>query len=114
LTPWEGQRRGRGRRKLIVYSDRVDLARLRGRIPLIAFVLLAVVCLALFGFACACLSDQPGQAIERATSFGTTLPPLVAVWALLIASIGGASFVLVAGERTRSRASPALLQRFLF
>jgi len=82
--------------------------------PLIAFVLLAVLCLALLGFACACLSDQPAQAIERATSLGAALPALVEVWALLIASIAGASFVLVAGERTRSRASPALLQRFLF
>jgi hypothetical protein len=82
--------------------------------PLIGFVLLAVVCLALLGFACACLSDQPAQSIERAMSLGTALPPLVEVWALLIASIGGASVVLVAGERTRSRASPALLQRFLF
>lgn len=82
--------------------------------PLIAFVLLALVCLALLGFACACLSDQPAQAIERATSVGTTLPPLVEVWALLIASLAAAPFVLVAAERTRSRASPALLQRFLF
>lgn len=82
--------------------------------PLIAFVLMAVVCLALRGFACACLSDQPAQAIERAMSLGVSLPPLVEVWALLIASLVGASFVRVAGDRTRSGASPALLQRFLF
>ena len=82
--------------------------------PLIAFVLLAVICLALFGFACACLSDQPVQAIERATSLGAALSPLVEVWALLIASLLMAPLVLAAGDRGRSRASPALLQRFLF
>lgn len=82
--------------------------------PLIAFVLLAVVCLALLGFACACLSDQPAQAIERATSLGTAIPPLVEVWALLILSLAFAPFVLVTGDRASSRASPALLQRFLF
>ena len=82
--------------------------------PLIAFVLLAVICLALLGFACACLSDQPAQAIERAASLGAALPPLVEVWALLIASLLMAPLLLAAGERGRSRASPALLQRFLF
>ena len=82
--------------------------------PLIAFVLLAVICLALLGFACACVSDQPAQAIERAASLGAAFPPLVEVWALLIASLLVAPLVLAPGERGRSRASPALLQRFLF
>lgn len=82
--------------------------------PLLAFVLLALVCLALLGFACACLSEQPAQALAAATSLGSALPPLVEVWALLIASLAAAPLVLVAGERARSRASPALLQRFLF
>lgn len=82
--------------------------------PVVAFVLLAVICLTLLGFACACLSDQPAQAIERATSLGTAIPPLIEVWALLIASLAAIPLVLVAGERARSRASPALLQRFLF
>lgn len=82
--------------------------------PLIAFVLLAVVCLALLGFACACLSDQPAQAIERALSLGAASPPLLEVWVLLVASLMFAPVVLAAGERGRSRASPASLQRFLF
>jgi len=82
--------------------------------PLVAFVLLALVCLALIGFACACLSDQPAQALERATSIGSALPPLVEVWALLIASLATVPLVLLLGERARSRASPILLQRFLF
>lgn len=82
--------------------------------PLIAFVLLAVVCLALLGFACACLTDQPAQAIERAMSLGAAAPPLVEVWALLIASLLVTPFLLLAAEAGRTRSSPVLLQRFLF
>lgn len=81
--------------------------------PLIAFILLAFICLALVGFACACLSDQPAQAIDRAVASGAALPPLTEVWSLLIVALGGASFVFVSARRTPSRASPALLQRFL-
>ena len=92
----------------------VDLTRLRGRMPLIAFILLAVVCLALLGFACACLSDQPAQAVDRATSLGSALPPLVEVWSLVFVALVGARFLFAERERGRSRASPAVLQRFLF
>lgn len=81
--------------------------------PLIAFILLAVICLALLGFACACLTDQPAQAVERAVASGAALPPLTEVWSLLIMVLGSAAFVLVSARRAPSRASPALLQRFL-
>jgi hypothetical protein len=81
--------------------------------PLIAFLLLAIVCLALLGFACACLTGQPMQALERATSLGQAIPPLVAMWTATLAVLIGASSVVVR-ERSGSRASPALLQRFLF
>lgn len=82
--------------------------------PLIAFILLAVVCLAMLGFACACLSDQPIQSIDRALSAGPALPAVIEIWSWLFVSLAGASLVLVARDRTCSRASPALLQRFLF
>ena len=82
--------------------------------PLIAFILLAVVCLAVLGFACACLTDQPAQAIDRVTSLGGALPPLIEVWSLVIAALVGASFLFVERERASSRASPAVLLRFLF
>jgi hypothetical protein len=78
--------------------------------PLIAFILLAVVCLALLGFACACLTDQPTQA----TSLGGALPPLIEVWSLLFVALVGASFLFAERERASSRASPAVLQRFRF
>jgi hypothetical protein len=96
------------------YPGGVDLARLRGRMPLVVFILLAVVCLASLGFACACLTDQPAQAIDRATTLGSALPPLVEVWSLVLMTLMGGGYVLVLRERTSSRASPALLQRFLF
>jgi hypothetical protein len=82
--------------------------------PLVAFILLAVVCLALLGFACACLSDQLAQAVDRATSLASALPPLIEVWSLVVATLIGASFLVLVRERASSRASPALLQRFLF
>ncbi len=81
--------------------------------PLIAFVLLALICLAIIGLACACLSDQPGQAIERAVSSGSVLPPLIEVWSLLFVASFGAGLLVVFEHRAGSRASPALLQRFV-
>lgn len=91
----------------------MSLQALRGRMPLVAFVLLAVVCLALLGFACACLSDEPMLAVERALGTIPSLPALTEVWSLMVLSLlaAGASAVAV---RPRSRSpSPALLQRFL-
>lgn len=92
----------------------MSLQRWRGRMPLIAFILLALVCLALFGFACACLSDHPMQALERALSTIPALPALVEVWALTVLALFAAG-ALVAGGETLSRSlSPAVLQRFRF
>ncbi len=82
--------------------------------PLVVFILLAVLCLAMLGFACACLTDQPAQAVDRATSLGGALPPLVEVWSLVFVTLMGASFFVAVRERAGSRASPAVLQRFLF
>jgi hypothetical protein len=96
------------------YPGEVDLARLRGRMPLVVFILLAVVCLAILGFACACLTDQPVQAIDRALSLGSALPPLFEAWSALAAVLIGGSLVLTLRGGASSRASPALLQRFLF
>ncbi|MGH3102530.1 MAG: hypothetical protein ACRDN6_00310 [Gaiellaceae bacterium] len=89
------------------------LERLRGRMPHVAFILLALVCLALFGFACACLSDSPALALERALQ-GPTLPALVEIWPLVVLALGGLLAAAVAVPEARERASPARLQRFLF
>jgi hypothetical protein len=91
----------------------MSLQALRGRMPLLTFILLAVVCLALLGFACACLSDQPMQALERALGALPSLPALIKVWSLMALSLLAAGSAL-AVVRPRSRSpSPALLQRFL-
>jgi hypothetical protein len=95
------------------YPRCVSLQRLRGRMPLIAFILLAIVCLALWGLACACLSGEPMQALDRALSTGQALPPLIELWAVAFAALIGASFFLAVRTRAASRASPAILQRFL-
>ena len=81
--------------------------------PLVVFILLAVVCLALLGLACACTSDQPAQAFERTLASGAELPALVELWPLLVPSLMSAgAVVLVVMPRSRSP-SPAQLQRFL-
>jgi hypothetical protein len=90
------------------------LPALRRRMPLVAFVLLVVFALLLLGFACACTSDHPATAIERALSAPASLPPLIEVWSLLAAA---ASLLATAFVRTHvlvARGSPAELQRFLF
>jgi hypothetical protein len=92
----------------------MSLQALRGRMPLLAFILLAIVCLALFGFACACLSDQPMQALERALGAIPALPALVEVWSMLALVGLGSGALLAATAMARARApSPAALQRFL-
>lgn len=94
-------------------SSSGELRRLRARMPLVVFLLLALVCLALLGFACACLTDQPALAIERALQGPALAPAVIAVLPSIFAAL------LVAGVTDavvlpRERASPALLQRFLF
>ncbi len=91
----------------------MDLARLRGRLPLIAFILLAVVCLALIGFACACLTEHPMQAVDRVLSAMAELPPLTEVWSLFAVVLAGAGAAFIVGQQANGRASPAVLQRFL-
>jgi hypothetical protein len=81
--------------------------------PLIVFVLLALVCLGLLGFACACLGDQPALALERALQ-APAVPALVEPWPVVMLGGFAASLLVVLAAPARRRASPALLQRFLF
>lgn len=86
--------------------------RFRKRLPLIAFILLAVLCLLLLGFACACMTEQPMQAIERALGAVSSSPAAIEVWPLIVLSLL-AGAVLVGGRRPSPRQSLVLLQRFL-
>lgn len=81
--------------------------------PLVAFILLAIVCLALLGFACACLGDHPMQALERALGAIPSLPALIEVWSLVALLVLASAAVLGAGQARARAPSPATLQRFL-
>lgn len=89
------------------------LGALRRRMPLLGFVLLAVLCIALFGFACACLGDHPMQALERSVATMAALPALVEVWPASIAALFAAAAGVTARRRLSDAPSPAALQRFL-
>ncbi len=54
------------------------------------------------------------QAVERALSAMVGLPPLTEVWSLFAAVLAGAGAAFIVGHQANGRASPAVLQRFLF
>jgi hypothetical protein len=91
-----------------------SIVRLRRRLPLIVFILLAILCLVVIGFACACFSDHPAQAIDRAVSAPAAMPAVIEVWSLVILSLSAPLLVLTRRVDGSARASPAQLQRFLF
>jgi hypothetical protein len=82
--------------------------------PLVVFLLLALVCLGMLGFACACLSDQPAAALERAVQAPALAPALVALWPALLLGVLAAGLLVFTPVAARGRASPQVLQRFLF
>ena len=75
------------------------------------FLLLAVLCFALLGLACACFSDQLALAFERALQAPAALAE---VWPRLALVALGVLPLVVLVVPASGRASPALLQRFLF
>jgi len=91
-----------------------NLDRLRRRLPLIVFILIAIVALMLLGFACACLTDDPMQAVERALSFVPAPPAPGEVWATVFAALATSLLLSSRANAAAGRASPALLQRFRF
>jgi hypothetical protein len=84
-------------------------------VPLIALLMLAPLGLLVLGFACACLSDHPMQALQQTLGSVQAAPALIEVWPLLLALVTlRAGFLLGSAVTTRARApSPAGLQRFL-
>jgi len=92
----------------------LSLERLRKRLPLIVFILLVLILLMLVGIACACLTDHPMQAVEKAISAIPAAPPVMEAWPVLVLGFFAAALVLTLPVVARERASPALLQRFLF
>lgn len=82
--------------------------------PLVVFILLALVCLGMLGFACACLSDQPAAALERAVQGPALAPALVEVWPAFLFGVFAAGLLVLTPVAARGRGSPEVLQRFLF
>ena len=82
--------------------------------PLIVFLLLALLVLMLVGLACACLTDNPMQAIERVLTALAQLPTVAAAWSFMFATLLIAIPRLQSQAAGRRRASPAALQRFRF
>lgn len=89
------------------------IQRLRERLPLVVFVLLLVLGLLLLGFACACITDHPAQAIERALAAIATAPPIIEVWSVNAFALVLLTLAVARQARSRPRPSPASLQRFL-
>jgi hypothetical protein len=92
----------------------IALGGLRKRLPLVAFVLVLLVAVLVLGFACACITDHPTTAIERALTTAANVPPLVMMWSLLVLLLAPAATMLVRTRPAVVRGSPAELQRFLF
>ena len=87
---------------------------LRSRMPLIVFLLLALLLVMLVGLACACLTDNPMQTIERVVSALAQLPTVAVAWTFMFATVLIAMPWLQPQRAGRGRASPAALQRFRF
>jgi hypothetical protein len=92
----------------------ISIIRLRRRLPLVVFILLLVLALVALGLICLCATDHPAQAAERAVSAAAHAPAIIPMWSSLILLAAPLYMQpLVAPVRTRERASPAALQRFL-
>ena len=88
---------------------------MRKRLPLIAFIFLVLILVMLVGIACACLTDHPMQAVEKAISAIPAAPPVMDAWPVMVLlGLFAAALVVTLPLAARERASPALLQRFLF
>jgi hypothetical protein len=92
----------------------VLIERMRKRLPLAVFIFLVLILLMLVGIACACLTDHPMQAVEKAVGAIPAAAPVMEAWPVLMLGFFAAALVLSVSVVGRERASPALLQRFLF
>jgi len=82
--------------------------------PLIVFILLFVLLLMIAGVACACATDHPMQTVERALSAISAAPAVVVLWTYVFAAVALGALVFPSRYRAMGRASPQVLQRFLF
>ena len=92
----------------------LSITKARTRLPLVVVVFLVLIVVMLVGFACACLTDHPMQAIEKALSAILVVATFPAAWPVLTVGLFGAALTARFSGAARNRASPAVLQRFLF
>lgn len=92
---------------------------MRRRLPLLASLLLVLTCVMAVGVVCACSSDQSIQSVQRIVhadgSSASMYAPLQLwglAWLTLVAMV--VAPVLADRASARGRASPQVLQRFLF
>lgn len=96
------------------FVSQLNIQRLRERLPLIVFIFLFVLLLMMIAIACACASDHPMQTVERTLGAVPATPAVLVIWTYTFAAILLVAFVIPQRQRGLSRASPELLQRFLF
>jgi len=92
----------------------MSLQAMRTRMPLWAFILLAVLCLGLLGLACACATDQPVQTIDRALGAIPAGAAVIEVWTFAFGALAMFVALDVRRRTARNARSPAVLQCFLF
>lgn len=82
--------------------------------PLVVFILLLVLLVMLVGIACACATDHPMKAVDRAVSATSAMPALIEIWTYTVAAVLLVVVTVPQARRPLGRASPPELQRFLF
>jgi hypothetical protein len=87
---------------------------LRARLPFLVFILVLVLAVVMIGFACACIADHPGKALDRAVAAIPAGTTVIEMWPLIVLLLAPALMFIAAPRRAQARASPPLLQRFLF
>ena len=95
-------------------ADVLSITRMRRHLPPVVFICLLLMVVMLVGFACACLTDHPMQAIEQALSAIPAAPAISEAWSALAVGLVAAALIARLPQASRGRASPELLQRFLF
>ena len=91
--------------------------RLRRWLPVIATSLLLLTPVMAVGAVCVCASDHQYQGIERVlTTIPAVTPAVIEVWGAFIAAIFAfvSAQAVFGGVTRRERASPVVLQRFVF
>src|SRR2546428_7291968 len=92
----------------------MSLQAMRRRMPLWAFILVAVLCHVLLGIGCACATNHPAQTIDRAVGAIPATAPLVEMWTFAVGALAMFVALDVLRRRADTATSPAVLQCFLF